>query len=189
MRVVIAVKKRRRPNSGGGAQSAERRAVVYTQVVILFWATISNRSFGIYSLSFNKKLTISTGVSHTMLDFELLSDEGILRVSPASPILVRDFVQLTEVVDRYLTTHERLNGIIISADALPGWEDFAAQVSLLQFLRDHHRHIPKIAALANAPLINVLPPIAAHFEAAVIREFGCDQLQAASDWIQAKSNG
>lgn len=121
-----------------------------------------------------------------MLDFELLSDEGILRVSPASPILVRDFVQLTEVVDRYLTTHEHLNGIIIDADTLPGWEDFAAQVTQLNFLRDHHRHIPQIAALANDSLTDLLPPIAAHFEAAEIRQFGIDQHQAAHDWIRAK---
>lgn len=121
-----------------------------------------------------------------MLDFELLSDEGILRVSPASPILVRDFVQLTEVVDRYLTTHERLNGILISTDTLPGLEDFAAQVTLLTFLRDHHRHIPKIAVLANDSLGGLLPPIAAHFEAADIRQFAVDQQQAACDWIQTR---
>lgn len=122
-----------------------------------------------------------------MLDFELLSDEGILRVSPASPILVRDFVQLTEVVDRYLTTHQQLHGIVISTDALPGWEDFAAQVNLLQFLRDHHLEIRKIATLSREPLGDILPPIAAHFAAAKIRQFDPEQEEQACAWIQSRS--
>lgn len=120
-----------------------------------------------------------------MLDFELLSDEGILHVSPTSPMLVRDFVQLTEVVDRYLTTHEHLNGIVISTDTLPGWEDFTAQVTLLQFLRDHHRQIRKIAVLSAEPLNDILPPIAAHFAAAEIRQFAPGQEQQACDWMQS----
>jgi hypothetical protein len=119
-----------------------------------------------------------------MLDFELLADEGILRVSPASPILVRDFVQLSEVVDRYLTTHERLNGIIISTDTFPGWEDFSALVSHLKFIRDHHRQVRKIAVVSNDSLIEILAPIAKHFVAAEIRQFEDAQQQAAEDWVR-----
>ncbi|WP_439133940.1 STAS/SEC14 domain-containing protein [Pseudomaricurvus sp.] len=119
-----------------------------------------------------------------MLDFDLDPNEGILRVSPASPMLVRDFAQLSEVVDRYLSNHECLNGIIINTDKFPGWEDFSALVSHLKFVRDHHKQVRKVAAVSDDSLIKILPPIAQHFVAAEIRQFDGNQLQAAYDWIR-----
>lgn len=119
-----------------------------------------------------------------MLDFELLPDEGILRVSPTSPILVRDFAQLSEIVDRYLASHDHLNGIVINTDKFPGWEDFSALVSHLKFIRDHHKQVRKVAAVSDDSLIKILPPIAKHFVAAEVRQFDQGQLQAACDWIK-----
>lgn len=119
-----------------------------------------------------------------MLDFELFPNEGILRVSPTSPMLVRDFAQLSEVVDRYLASNDHLNGIIISTDKFPGWEDFSALVSHLKFIRDHHKKVSKVAAVSDDSLIKILPTIAQHFVAAEIRQFNQDQFQAAYDWIR-----
>lgn len=119
-----------------------------------------------------------------MLDFELLDNDGIIRVHPQAPLLARDFAQLSETVDRYLTRHKALKGLIISTEDFPGWEDFAALVSHLKFVRDHHKRIGKVAAVSNDTLLSILPPIANHFVDAEVRHFDSTQGDDALNWIK-----
>src|SRR6478735_757541 len=87
-----------------------------------------------------------------MLTHELLRDEGILILRPQGPLQAGDFTSLATVVDPYLEEHGTLRGIMVDAQSFPGWDSFAALVSHLEFVRDHHRLIGKIA-----------PQIAKHF--------------------------
>ena len=119
-----------------------------------------------------------------MLDFELLDAEGIVRVHPETPLLARDFAQLSETVDRYLASHEDLKGLVIDAEDFPGWEDFSALVSHVKFVRGHHKSIRRVAAVSNDKLMKLLPPIANHFAAAEVRHFNRDQLNDAMSWVQ-----
>jgi len=118
-----------------------------------------------------------------MLDYKLLASDGILEVHPRTPLLARDFAQLSEVVDRYLSHHKRLQGLLISADETPGWEDFSELVSHIEFTHEHHKQIPKIAAVSNAVIANLLPPISQHFSHAEIKQFDSQHLSEALDWI------
>ena len=72
-----------------------------------------------------------------MLNYELLATQGILKVSPAFPLASRDIVQMGESIDRYLSDHPRLNGILVQADDLLGWDDFSSQISHLELAKDH----------------------------------------------------
>ncbi len=119
-----------------------------------------------------------------MLDFELLDPDGIVRVHPETPLLARDFAQLSETVDRYLASHDDLKGLIISAENFPGWEDFSALVSHVKFVRGHHKNIRRVAAVSDDQLLKILPPIANHFTAAEVRHFDSTQLNDAMNWVK-----
>jgi len=118
-----------------------------------------------------------------MLDYKLLPSDGILEVHPHTPLLARDFAQLSEAVDRYLSRHGRLQGLLISTDETPGWEDFSELVSHIEFTHEHHKLIPKIAAVSNAVLSNLLPPISKHFSRAEVKQFDSQHVDDAIDWI------
>ncbi len=59
--------------------------------------------------------------------------------------------------------HGGLRGIMVGALSFPGWDSFAALVTHLRFVRDHHRFVGKIAAVSNSPLLSIAPQLARHF--------------------------
>src|SRR5258708_5637945 len=82
---------------------------------------------------------------HTMIDFELDAAHSVLLVRPESALAKEDFVALAKVVDPQIEANGDLNGLIISAPGFPGWDSFAALVTHFRFVRDHHKHIKKVA--------------------------------------------
>lgn len=118
-----------------------------------------------------------------MLDYKLLANDGVLEVCPTTPLHARDFAQLSEAVDRYLSREHNLKGVIIRTNDKPGWEDFSELVSHIEFIHDHHKQVPKIAAISNDELQTILPPIANHFAAAEVKHFDTCNRNEALDWI------
>jgi SpoIIAA-like len=120
-----------------------------------------------------------------MLDYQLLPDQGILKVHPSAPLAARDFAQMAEVVDRYLADHEYLNGVLISSNDFPGWEDFASFISHLRFVGDHHQRIKKVAAVSDDKLLTIAPKIVDHFVDAEVKHFSSAEENTAVDWIKS----
>ncbi len=84
-----------------------------------------------------------------MIQYELLP-EGILIVTPEGPLEQADFVRLAQAVDPVIEAHGKLTGLMIYAEAFPGWKDFGGLVSHLKFVKDHHLRIQKVAAVTEA---------------------------------------
>jgi len=122
-----------------------------------------------------------------MIQYELLRDRGILILRPEAALRAEDFTALAGAVDPYLEQHGTLRGLMIEAPAFPGWEDFAALLSHLRFVRDHHRRIRRIAVVSDSTLLAVAPKIANHFVSAEVRTFGAADRAAALAWIEAGS--
>jgi len=121
-----------------------------------------------------------------MLAYELLRDEGILLVRPQGPIQAGDFEAVAKVVDPYIESTGRLKGVLIEASAFPGWDSFAALVSHLRFVRDHHRLIAKIAAVSDSAVLSIAPQIAKHFVKAEFRHFNANEREAALAWLRER---
>ena len=119
-----------------------------------------------------------------MLTHELLRDEGILILRPQGPLQASDFTSLAKVVDPYLEEHGTLRGIMVDAQSFPGWDSFAALVSHLQFVRDHHRLIGKVAAVSDSPVLSLGPKLAKHFVKAEIRNFKGNERAVALAWLR-----
>ncbi|HSN05222.1 MAG TPA: STAS/SEC14 domain-containing protein [Nitrospira sp.] len=119
-----------------------------------------------------------------MLAHELLRKEGILLLRPQGPIQAGDFESVAKLVDPYIEQTEGLRGVMIEAPSFPWWDSFAALVSHLRFVRDHHQHIAKIAAVSDSAILSIVPHITKHFVKAEFRHFNANDREAALAWLR-----
>ena len=52
-----------------------------------------------------------------------------------------------------------------------------------RFVKDHHKHIKKIAIVTDSALGNVAERLASHFVSADIKHFAASELEAARQWV------
>lgn len=119
-----------------------------------------------------------------MIQHELLREQGILILKPQGRLRAEDFTALAAAVDPYIEERGGLKGLLIEAAAFPGWEDFAALVSHLRFVRDHHRKVRRIGVVSDSSVLALGPKIAGHFVRAELRTFGAAERAAALKWIE-----
>ena len=120
-----------------------------------------------------------------MITHELNEEDGILVVSPQSPLQSSDFTRIAEQIDPFIEKKGRLNGLMILAETFPGWENFGALLSHLKFVRDHHRKIKKVAAVTDNKFLSIMPIVADYFVNAEVRHFSFGDRQAAVEWLRS----
>ncbi len=118
-----------------------------------------------------------------MLSCEMVSETGIAVVEPKEPLKADDFKAVGTVVDPYIEKHGALKGLIIHVQKFPGWEDFAGMITHLRFVKDHHKHVKKVAVVTDDKIASVAPHIVAHLVSADMKHFPYDELEAAKQWI------
>lgn len=121
-----------------------------------------------------------------MLEYELLQTDGILILRPQGRLEAADFEKLAKEVDPYIEANGRLHGLMVDAEAFPGWKDFAALVAHLRFVRDHHRKIEKVAVVSDSNFLSVAPKVASHFVQAELRHFAYSQHDEALVWLRGQ---
>jgi hypothetical protein len=119
-----------------------------------------------------------------MIAHELLRKEGILLLRPQGSIQAGDFESVAKLIDPYIEQTGGLKGIMIEAPSFPGWDSFAALVSHLGFVRDHHQLIAKIAVVSDSAALSIGPQIAKHFVKAEFRHFNATEHDAALAWLR-----
>ena len=120
-----------------------------------------------------------------MLGIEWQHDGKILVVAPQGKLAVEDFDRLADEVDAYLEEQGELNGLLIEAEAFPGWQDFAALLSHLGFVKEHHQKIHKVAAVTDSGFLAILPKVAGLFLKAEVKHFPYHDRPAAVAWLMA----
>lgn len=123
-----------------------------------------------------------------MIHHELLRDEGILIVTPEGPLESMDFEVLAREVDPYIEEEGKLNGLMIYAESFPGWDNFAALVSHVKFVKHHHQNIRKVAAVTDSGFLSILPRVASHFVHADVRHFGYRDKEGALNWLKSRNS-
>lgn len=119
-----------------------------------------------------------------MIEFSLDPKTAILTVRPRSALDENDFVELGRAVDPQIEQHGDLAGLVLEAKSFPGWDSFGALVRHLRFIRDHHRHVRKIAVVTDSHLGDAAERIGAHFVSAEIRHFPAGEADEARAWIK-----
>ena len=118
-----------------------------------------------------------------MIEHNLDTTNSILNIRPKSSLEQEDFVQIAKTVDPFIEETGNLSGPIIDAPVFPGWDSFAAIIAHLKFVRDHHKHIMKVALVTDSVLGNVAELLAKHFVSAEIKHFPGRELEAAKQWV------
>lgn len=120
-----------------------------------------------------------------MLDYELNRAESILILKPTGPLESTDFEKLALEVAPYIRENGKLNGLMIYVKSFPGWENFAAFLSHIKFVKNHHQKIKKIAAVTGGSFLSIMPQVANHLIQAEVRHFDYEDKDAALDWLNA----
>ena len=120
-----------------------------------------------------------------MLKHELLRSESILIVIPEAPLEAKDFEELNREVDPYIEETGRLKGLMIYAESFPGWDNLAAFLSHIKFVKNHHQKIGKVAAVTDSGFLSILPRVAIHFVRAEIRHFAWHDKEEAIAWLKS----
>lgn len=120
-----------------------------------------------------------------MLNYELNRVDSILILKPTGPLESTDFEKLAREVDPYIIEKGALNGLMIYTKSFPGWDNFAAFLSHIKFVKNHHQKIKKIAAVTGSGFLSIMPQIAKHFIQAEVRHFDYDDKETALDWLKA----
>jgi hypothetical protein len=121
-----------------------------------------------------------------MLDHNLDSGSSILYLRPKGALAKEDFEQLARVVDPHIEKTGGLAGLILEAAKFPGWDSVGALAAHLRFVREHHKHIKKLAIVTDSAIGNLGEKLASHFVAAEIKHFPAGQLEAAKRWVMAR---
>jgi len=114
-------------------------------------------------------------------------DEKILIITPEGSLKSTDFEKLTEEVDPYIEAMGTLNGLMIYTESFPGWENFAALLSHMKFVKDHHHKIKKVAAVTDSNFLSILPRVANYFVHAEVKHFSYEDKDVALDWLKASN--
>ena len=121
-----------------------------------------------------------------MIQHELNSEKGILILKPLGPLEAKDFAEITRDADAYIESHDSLNGLMIVAEKFPGWEDIQGFVAHLQFVRDHHKKIKKVAFVSDSKFFEFVPRLAEHFVSAEVKHFDSHNEKSGLEWLNAK---
>lgn len=122
-----------------------------------------------------------------MIDYHLDPSTAVLTIRPESALEKSDFAELAKAVDPQIEEHGDLNGLIVEAPGFPGWDSFGALVTHLRFVRDHHKHVKKIAVVTDSHLGDVAEHLASHFISADIRHFPAGEADEARRWVGERS--
>jgi hypothetical protein len=123
-------------------------------------------------------------MENPMLEFAILRPEGIVVLKPNASLSKEDFVGLSASVDAYLADHASIRGVLIHAEAFPGWENFAGFTAHIRFVHNHHQRIERVALVTDSPVARVAEALAKHFTAADIRHFPFADYEKALNWLK-----
>ena len=122
-----------------------------------------------------------------MLDYSIMTQEGILVVKPKGPLSKEDFGGLAAAADSYLSDHAKLHGVLVQAKGFPGWENFGGFAAHMHFVRDHHRKVERVAIVTDSPVASVAESLGKHFTSAEVRQFSFPDEKKAMDWLMTAS--
>jgi hypothetical protein len=119
-----------------------------------------------------------------MLNYQIIEGKGIVVVEPVSALSTEDFQKLGAEVVKYLAEHKVIRGLLIHARNYPGWDNFAGLITHLQFVRDHHKQIQRVAIVTDSRFGKLVYALAKHFVVAEVRDFPYDKFDDAMFWLE-----
>ena len=136
------------------------------------------------AIAWLSSLPESVGLAH-----RLLPESGVIVAEVSEPLRAQDFDALAATAQKWLETHDGLQGIVLRARKFHGWQNTRALRRHIRFVRDHQRKIRRIAVATNSKLADVAPRVARHIVQPEVRAFGYDELDKAVSWAAGPDGG
>jgi hypothetical protein len=125
-----------------------------------------------------------------MLNIILDREQAIVTLEPEGTLTKEDFETAAKIIDPFIEKHGKLAGMIIATKSFPGWEDFSALVRHMNFIKNHHKKIKRLAFVTDSEILGKFSEnVSAHFVSAEIKYFKCAQRKEAREWILGKEEG
>lgn len=118
-----------------------------------------------------------------MLNVKVDANYGLAILEPDGALTDNDFRLAAQLIDPVIEKNGSLKGLIIHSRSFPGWASFAALVSHLRFVREHHKSVQRLAFVTDSPVGSFAEAVGNHFISAQIRNFTFDEFEAARRWI------
>ncbi len=112
----------------------------------------------------------------------LVPETGVMVVEVTQALRAQDFDALAMTADAWIESHGSLQGLVVHAREFPGWEDLGSLSRHLQFVRNHHRSVRRVALAVDGRLASLAPRLAEHFVKAELKSFGYAELEGAIAW-------
>ena len=122
-----------------------------------------------------------------MLNHKLLLPEGILILEPKERLEAADFEGLAREIDPYIAKHGQLPGLMIHAEAFPGWVNLQAFLAHMRFIESHHHKLQRLAVVSDSSLLAALPKFAAHLVQTEVKHFPESAYEDALQWLESKT--
>jgi SpoIIAA-like len=135
-----------------------------------------NQEFG-KAVEWLAALPEGAAVSH-----RLIPESGVIVVEVKQALRAQDFDALAMAADAWIEAHGDLQGLVIHVREFPGWENMGSMLRHLRFVRDHQRHVKRIAFAADSKLAGIAPALADVFIKAEVKSFAYDELDIAIAW-------
>ena len=118
-----------------------------------------------------------------MLKVEIDKARGVALLEPDGPLSREDFESAVKIIDPVIEERKYLNGLIIHTDFFPGWDSFAALLTHLKFVQEHHKKISRIAFATDSVIKGLAEAVGSHFVNAEIKGFSYRELEQARAWV------
>jgi SpoIIAA-like len=119
-----------------------------------------------------------------MIEAKLFREEGVVEVYPSGALKAVDFEQLAALVDPFIEANGELKGMMIVAERFPGWDSLGGLIEHVRFVREHQKHIRRVATVSDGVTLTVMPQLAKHFVKAEVRHFPFAERDAAMAWLK-----
>lgn len=113
-------------------------------------------------------------------------ETSIAVFSPSEKLTEEDFKQVAQLIDPFIIENGQLHGLIISVESFPGWQSFAALLSHLSFVKEHHKKINAVALVTNSSIGGLGEFLGSHFLAAEVKHFNYGNVDEAKAWVIAR---
>ncbi|MGK0186290.1 MAG: RpiB/LacA/LacB family sugar-phosphate isomerase [Verrucomicrobiales bacterium] len=120
-----------------------------------------------------------------MLKHMIIEPEEILVLEPHAPLEATDFEELAREIAPYIADHGKLPGLMIHAEAFPGWANFDAFIAHMRFIKSHHQNIVRLAMVSDSDLLADVSKITAHLVHAQVKHFLDSEYADALQWLKA----
>ncbi|MBK8011632.1 MAG: STAS/SEC14 domain-containing protein [Deltaproteobacteria bacterium] len=117
-----------------------------------------------------------------------LPELGVIVVEIKEALRVQDFDALALTAHTWIEVHGDLQGVVLHARRFPGWENFGSLLRHVQFVRDHHRKVKKVALSADSKLASLVTRLGDHFAKAEVKTFAYDELESAVEWAGTRDS-